>query len=201
MPRHAERDAWVRRLAALVVAGVAAYASYVHQHAFARQGGADPASAALWPLSVDGLLLLATIGLLKQSLAPLRGRVRCLVWLAFMLGIAVSLAANIAAAPALAWKPMLVAGWPPVALLFAVELMIHDGSRRPEGAAGQERVAKQADAGDPLLTPTRDLDTRHRELHHRPISAATLRKELHISSERARCLVKLVRENDARQPT
>jgi hypothetical protein len=60
-------DAWLRRGCALVVAGVAAYASYVHQRDFALQGGADPASATLWPLSVDGLLLLATVGLLKPS--------------------------------------------------------------------------------------------------------------------------------------
>jgi hypothetical protein len=35
---------------------------------------------------------------------------------AFLLGIAVSPAVNIAAAPALEWKPVLAAGWPPVAL-------------------------------------------------------------------------------------
>ncbi|MGC9544158.1 DUF2637 domain-containing protein [Streptomyces sp. UG1] len=60
-------DAWLRCGCALVVAGVAAYAWYVHQRDFALQGGADEVSAALWPLSVDGLLLLATVGLLKPS--------------------------------------------------------------------------------------------------------------------------------------
>ncbi|MFF2514955.1 DUF2637 domain-containing protein [Streptomyces sp. NPDC058086] len=39
----------------------------VHQRAFALQGGADATSAALWPLSLDGLLLLATVGLLKPT--------------------------------------------------------------------------------------------------------------------------------------
>lgn len=34
-----------------------------------------------------------------------------------------SLAANIAAAPVLGWQPVLVAGWPPLALLLAVELL------------------------------------------------------------------------------
>ncbi|WP_411089751.1 DUF2637 domain-containing protein [Streptomyces sp. 061-3] len=51
---------------------VAAYASYVHQRGFALQGGADEVSASLWPLSVDGLLLLATVGLLKPSGARTR---------------------------------------------------------------------------------------------------------------------------------
>ncbi|WP_405971775.1 DUF2637 domain-containing protein [Streptomyces sp. NBC_00988] len=65
-------------LCALVVAGVAAYASYVHQREFALQGGADTVSASLWPLSVDGLLLLATVGLLSLPRPTLAGReVRC----------------------------------------------------------------------------------------------------------------------------
>ena len=140
-------ELWVRRGCALVVASVAGYASYVHQREFALQGGADVVSATLWPLSVDGLLLLATVGLLN-SCANVGRRGRTVVWLAFLLGIAVSLAANIAAAPVLAWKPMLVAGWPPVALLLSVELLAHrpgrggtdegvrarDGAIEPEGA-------------------------------------------------------------------
>ncbi|MET7479924.1 hypothetical protein ABZT17_36960 [Streptomyces sp. NPDC005648] len=46
---------------------VSAYAFYVQERSFALRGGADGVSAALWPLSVDGLLLLATVGLLKPS--------------------------------------------------------------------------------------------------------------------------------------
>jgi hypothetical protein len=116
----------------LVVASVAAYASYVHQREFALQGGADAVSATLWPLSVDGLLLLATVGLLNSSRNAGR-RARAVVWLAFLLGIVVSLAANVAAAPALAWRPMLVAGWPPVALLLSVELLVHRPVDREHG--------------------------------------------------------------------
>ncbi|MFC0113997.1 DUF2637 domain-containing protein [Kibdelosporangium aridum] len=62
---HAARvdlDLWVRRGSALVVAVVAAYASYQHQRDFALRGGADGVTAALWPLSVDGLLVLAMWG-------------------------------------------------------------------------------------------------------------------------------------------
>ncbi|MEV0220416.1 DUF2637 domain-containing protein [Streptomyces sp. NPDC050704] len=197
--RGVDLDAWVRSLCALVVAGVAAYASYVHQREFALQGGADEVSASLWPLSVDGLLLLATVGLLKPSGAGTR-RARGAVWSAFLLGIAVSLAANIAAAPALEWKPVLVAGWPPVALLLSVELLVHrpvdrlddtvaqegDSSRRAKGKRRQRRE-------DPLLGRARMLDARHRELHHRPASAETLRKELRVGARRSRQLTALVR--------
>ena len=108
---------------------MAACGSYQHQRHFAVDGGADPVNALLWPLSVDGLLLLATVGLLKSSQQTSR-RVRLAAWLSFLLGIAVSLAANIAAAPTLAWHPILVAGWPPVALLLAAELLTHHPQSR-----------------------------------------------------------------------
>jgi hypothetical protein len=60
-------EVWVRHCCALVVASVAAYVSYAHQREFALQGGVDVVSATLWPLSVDGLLLLATVGLLNSA--------------------------------------------------------------------------------------------------------------------------------------
>lgn len=65
--RMGKLDGWIRLLCALVVAGVLAYASYVHQRDFALQGDADEVSTSLWPLSVDGLLLLATVDLLKPT--------------------------------------------------------------------------------------------------------------------------------------
>lgn len=117
-------DRWVRRGCALVVAAVAAYSSYAHQRDFALTGGADHISASLWPLSVDGLVILASLGLVKsrQGLA-VRGKLA--LWGAFLLGIALSLVANIAAAPSPTWQSVLVAGWPPLALLLAVELVVH----------------------------------------------------------------------------
>ncbi|MEU6353256.1 DUF2637 domain-containing protein [Streptomyces sp. NPDC047072] len=191
----ADLDAWIRPFCALVVAGVAAYASYVHQREFALQGGADHVSASLWPLSVDGLLLLATVGLLKPSGTRTR-RARGAVRSAFLLGIGVSLAANIAAAPAFEWKPVLVAGWPPVALLLSVELLAH----RPAVRRGSEPVAGPGGVnggpglgGDPLLAQARVIDAQHRRLHQRPASAETLRKELHVGASRSRQLAELVR--------
>jgi hypothetical protein len=192
-------DGWLRRGCALVVAGVAAYASYVHQREFALQGGADGVSASLWPLSVDGLLLLATVGLLKPSGRGGR-RARYAVRLAFLLGIVVSLAANVAAAPALAWKPVLVAGWPPVALLLSVELLAHrPAGHLDEGVGDGQRVEDKGGGdqgrGDVLLEHARRMDARHRELHQRPVSAESLRKELRIGANKSRQLVALVRGN------
>jgi Protein of unknown function (DUF2637) len=178
-----DSDVWVRRMGALVVAGVAAYASYMHEREFALQGGADRTSATLWPLSVDGLLLPATVGVLKPSRGSDR-RTRSVVWLAFLLGIAVSLAANIAAAPALAWKPVLVAGWPPVALLLAVELLAHRSNDDVAFDAADDS-RDEAAAGDPLLERAWQVDARHRELHQRPVPAESLRKELRIGAFKA----------------
>ena len=73
-------EVWVRRGCGLIVVAVAAYSSYEHQRGFALHGGADATNAALWPLSVDGLLLLATVGLLKPGHQTRRMRVA--VWLA-----------------------------------------------------------------------------------------------------------------------
>lgn len=119
-------ETWSRRLGTVLVAAVAAYASYQHQQSFAVHGGADDTTARLWPLSVDGLLVLATAGLLRDG-RRMTTRARYALRAAFAIGIIVSLAANIATAPAMTWAPILVAGWPPVALLLAVELL---GNRR-----------------------------------------------------------------------
>jgi hypothetical protein len=139
---------WVRRGCALIVAAVAAYSSYEHQRTFAVRGGADATSAALWPLSVDGLLLLATVALVKPGQQSRRMRVA--VWSAFLGCIAVSLAANIAAAPRLAWQPVLVAGWPPIALLLAVELLAHRSRsrQRTETTSAVPEIQPAVLAGD-----------------------------------------------------
>lgn len=170
-PRHRDRELWLRHGCALIVAGVAAYGSYQHQRHFALHGGADPISAVLWPLSVDGLLLLATVGLLKSSHQTSR-RVQLAAWLSFLLGIAVSLAANIAAAPTLAWQPILVAGWPPVALLLAAELLTHHPHRReptetppatstPEPGPETEPAVPLREVSPPAKPPAEQLMWKH----------------------------------------
>jgi hypothetical protein len=151
MSRTISWDAWTRRACALVVAGVAAYASYEHQRAFALRGGADATSASLWPLSVDGLLLLATVALLRGGPTTSR-RVRRVIWATVVLGVAVSLAANVAAAPRLGWQPVLVAGWPPVALLLAVELLTHRPTNPGDVGATQPEPDSADEAIDEVIT-------------------------------------------------
>ena len=103
---------------ALVALG-AAYASYQHGRTFAQRFGADPTTAAIWPLIVDGLLVIATVELWKHT----PGTSRRTAWSAFAFGISLSLCANIGAAEDLTVLGVIVAASPPVALLLAVELL------------------------------------------------------------------------------
>lgn len=141
MNENSTWDLWSRRLGAFAVAVVAAYASYQHQRAFALAGGADLTTARLWPLSVDGLLVLSTAGLLRDR-RQTTVRARYALRAAFAAGIIVSLAANIATAPSMAWAPILVAGWPPVALLLAVELVGHERKRDHADQAERDNETK-----------------------------------------------------------
>ena len=114
-----DRGLWVQCGCTLLVALGAAFASYRHGQAFALRFGADPTTAAIWPLIVDGLLTAATVELWK----PGRGGGRWRAWLAFLFGVGLSLCANIASAPHLSAFSVAVAACPPVALLLAVELL------------------------------------------------------------------------------
>lgn len=54
---------WVQCVCTALVALGAAYASYRHGREFALRFGADEATAAIWPLIVDGILTTATVEL------------------------------------------------------------------------------------------------------------------------------------------
>jgi peptidoglycan/LPS O-acetylase OafA/YrhL len=116
-------------LAVVVVAAVAAVASYAHMAALAEAAGEEWRAAVL-PLSVDGMMLAASMTALVRRRA---GKTAGVAWSALLLGIAASVAANVAAAqPTLEGR--LVAAWPPLALLLAIELALqqtrHDHRER-----------------------------------------------------------------------
>lgn len=114
-------------LAVVVVAAVAAIASFDHQRELAVLAG-EGWRAWLLPLSVDGLVVAATMVMLDRRRAGQAAG--ALPWLSLVLGVAASLAANVAAAePTLVGR--LVAAWPPVALLLAFELLLRQVDGRP----------------------------------------------------------------------
>ena len=120
-PRHA--SAAVQRITAAAVAAVAvvaAAASYSHMHDLAVKAGEGDMARVL-PLSVDGLVVAATMTLLSARRAGRRAG--ALPWTALFLGLGASLAANVAAAePTVVGR--LVAAWPPVALALSFELLL-----------------------------------------------------------------------------
>jgi hypothetical protein len=113
-----------RRFASLAgtvaVTAIAAVGSYDHQRELALMAGQTPLLATLLPLSVDGMLLVATLALNDGR------RSRWSAWLAFLVGVVASLAANvIVAAPDAISR--VVSGWPAVALLLTVEVLARSG--------------------------------------------------------------------------
>jgi len=122
-PARRDRALWVQCACTALVALGAAYASYRHGREFALRFGADEATAAIWPLIVDGILTTATVELWKTTTHGRPSGGRWAAWLAFVFGICLSLCANVAAAPELSVFAVAVAACPPLALLLAVELL------------------------------------------------------------------------------
>ena len=99
---------------------IAAVGSYDHQRELALMAGQTPFLATLLPLSVDGMLLVATLALGDGR------RTRWSAWLAFLVGVAASLAANVIVARPDA-VARVVSAWPAVALLLTVEVLARSG--------------------------------------------------------------------------
>ena len=143
---------WVRRVttaAVVAVAGVAAVASYEHMRALASVAGEDW-RAWLLPVSVDGLAVAASMTMLVRRRAGEPAGV--LPWVALLLGLGASLAANVAAAePTVVGR--LVAAWPPVGLLLSYELLLQQTNNGARGGPGVLTVRPGAvrplDGGNP----------------------------------------------------
>lgn len=106
---------WIAVLSVSLVAAVAAIVSYSHMQDVAARAG-EGWRAWIEPLSVDGLLVGASQVVARRPRA-------WLAWLAVLVGLLVSLGANLAAAgPDLMSK--LVNAWPAVALALSYETLL-----------------------------------------------------------------------------
>jgi hypothetical protein len=140
-----------------VVAGVAAYVSFGHIYGVATIAHQPRALALALPMSVDGMMLIATLAMAEdkaENRNP-RGWARFGFWL----GAAVSVAANLAST----WvtygpQPLdlAVAGWAPIALLVSIEIAARPGKPK---------------AQPPAITVTAD-DAASPELPEAPVSPA-----------------------------
>jgi hypothetical protein len=162
----------MNRIAALIAGGVvalvAAMASYVHMQELAHRAGQGWLSIML-PFSVDGLMVVASLAVV---LARIQGRrPGPLAVLAILVGILVSLAANLAVAGD-SLVDRLVSTWPPVAFALAYELVVDLAFRQPHqvhqedhqepGEAGEEPgvdlVTSEDARQEPLPQPTPAVD-------------------------------------------
>jgi hypothetical protein len=104
----------------LLVAVVAAIVSFNHMFELASKAG-EEWRATLIPLSVDGMLVAATLAIVDRR--RVKQPAGLVPWIGLGLGLVASLAANIAAA-----RPEVVAqcvaAWPPVALALSIETLV-----------------------------------------------------------------------------
>lgn len=139
--------------AVVTVAVVAAVVSYMHMREVAEAAG-EGWRAILLPLSVDGMIVAATLNAWQARKRHEPLPVMTLV--ALVAGLLVSIAANVAVPflPQLTggWLSAVVAAWPPIALAISFEELIrmlrsggapaarerHDGSERAAEVEGDE---------------------------------------------------------------
>jgi hypothetical protein len=123
---------WSTAGAVIGVAAVAAVASYEHAYALVRAHGETGWIGRLVPLTVDGLIYASSMVLLDSARreAPVPALARWLLGL----GIAATLAANVAHGLGHGPVGAAVAAWPAVALVGSYELFmtVIRGTRQPD---------------------------------------------------------------------
>jgi hypothetical protein len=148
MPGTGKAIRWSTAAAVIGVAVVAAVVSYEHAYALVRAHGETGWTAHLIPLTVDGLIWASSMVMLDSAR---RGeRVPALARWLLGVGIATTLAANVA--HGLGHGPIgaTVAAWPAVALVGSYELlmMVIRGTQQPAGVVSTEMM-EQASATMP----------------------------------------------------
>jgi hypothetical protein len=100
---------WATTLSVVVLAGIAAVLSYKHMRTLVLEYGETSWTAALLPVSVDGMIVASSMTLLADSRNGQRSGL--LPWTLLVIGSTASLAANVAVAePSLVGR--LIAAWP-----------------------------------------------------------------------------------------
>ncbi|MGX4657380.1 DUF2637 domain-containing protein [Micromonospora sp. SCSIO 07396] len=154
---------FARDASTVAVASIAAWSSWSHMVHVALRFGERPEVAYVLPISVDGMLIVASTAMVddKRAGRPVRWSAR----IAFLAGVGASVAANIAAAqPTLGAR--IVAAWPAVALLLVVEMLSRARrapvSKAPAGDVGKAGgaatvVAAEEVQATPDPTPATDM--------------------------------------------
>ncbi|OHV63681.1 hypothetical protein BCD48_37785 [Pseudofrankia sp. BMG5.36] len=182
--RWGSGELWIRlaTVAAVVtVALIAGAVSYRHMAGVAREHGEDRVTAAIVPISVDGLIVAASLTLLADSRA---GRRRSpLPYALLALASAASIAANVMHAE-VDLAARLIAAWPSAALIGSYEMLMnqirkarprpagHTSTHRPGPGSAQHLASSRAHSpgsghdDSPGGTTGRSVD-RQRDFHGR----------------------------------
>jgi hypothetical protein len=164
------------------VAAVAAVASYEHAYALVRAHGEAGWAGRLVPLTVDGLIYASSMVMLDSARrrTPVPGLAR---WL-LALGIAATLAANVAHGLGHGPVGAAVAAWPAVALVGSHELLmmvIRSYQAAPDATPGS------AGAPDPLQRQATEVFAGYLAADRVP-SIRAIRAQLHVGQPRAQRL-------------
>jgi Protein of unknown function (DUF2637) len=120
-------------LAVLLVAAIAAVISYQHVVAPAIRYGQPPLAAYLLPVSIDGLVAVSSLVMLRAARIGVSAP-----WLArtgLVLAVIATLACNVGYGVAHGWPGALLSGWPAVAFVVAAETAITMTRQRPAAPA------------------------------------------------------------------
>ena len=154
----------IRLATAAVVCAVAAFAaivSYSHIYGLGRAHGQDGTAARLLPLSVDGLILAASLVLLHEARNG-RDALR-LAWFMLWLGIAATIGANIAYGAGYGLLGALISAWPAVAFIGSVEIAMQQVRRA--------RVPQVANIGPVVPEVPGDVEQAVRAVYAASVSA------------------------------
>jgi hypothetical protein len=193
-----------RNISTVAVASIAAWSSWSHMVHVALRFGERPEVAYVLPISVDGMLVVASAAMVEDKRAG--QHVRWSARAAFAIGVAASVAANIAAVD-FTVGARIVAAWPAIALLLVVEMLSlgrtsptgtstdAEASLRPGDEPEPGQVDEHRDSSDKLEPhrngrPTKTEDDVIRLRTERPdMSSAEIATQLGVSERHVRRLL------------
>jgi hypothetical protein len=175
---------WSTAVAVIGVAAVAAMVSYEHAYALVRAHGENGWTAHLIPLTVDGLIWASSMVMLDSARqgVPVPSLARWLLGL----GIAATLAANVA--HGLGHSPVgaAVGAWPAVALVGSYELLMMIIHGTQQAASDVSPETGQAVAGMPHALQARAAEEFAGDVAAGGLpSIRVIRARLHVGQPRA----------------
>lgn len=145
---------WIIYLTALAVAAFAFIVSYSHIYDLGREHAQSGTAGRILPLSVDLLIVAASLVLFRQSRETVTatGLARWLPRIVMWAGIGATVAANVAYGLPHGWLAAVISGWPGAAFVGVVEMVmvaVRPGSAKATAGAAFIQPNAQASAEVP----------------------------------------------------